>query len=355
MRGSCLFRLVRSRSRARGGLVLQGEPQACILPGIFSGQEVGKFNGGLVVGLRCVVGHQRQQHVALVGLALRAERKRSFMAGPLECVGGHGCRIGLLQVGQRHVPRRGVLPKKVGQTVLLLLRGGAGVHAQCIFRQGILPRVGGQIVKRLHDQGLGGVCRKRLCRHGRHGFHRGIGWPLAGKARFVQHFAQGCGKGLGVDRFKQGVGVACFRQRIPVFIVLGDGHSLENGQARFERLRLKAAQSVGLGRAVLRILGHQHKGRSLAVALQGLVHAARFGAAAAQGVDHVGQRLTVHGAFGHYSDIGGVGLRCGWLVFGKFKGLEAQGKGDGGSLRAVLHIEVSVVGASQLPRAGERQ
>ena len=152
------------------------------------------------------------------------------------------------------------------------------------------------------------------------------------------------------------MGVAGFSQRIPLFVVLGDGQSLEHGQARFQRFGFKAAKGIGLGGAVVRVLHHKHEGRGLAVALQGLAHAARFCAVAAQISNHMGKGLSVNGALSHHGNVRATGLSCRFVcICCIFKGLKAQGKGNGCSLRAAFHIEIAAVGTGQLPRAGECQ
>ena len=152
------------------------------------------------------------------------------------------------------------------------------------------------------------------------------------------------------------MGIACFRQSVPMFVVLGDGQSLENGQARFQRFGLKAAKGIGFGRAMVRKLHHQHDGGGLAVALQGFTHAARLCALAATVGDHVGKSLTCNGTFGHHRHVRATRLRSGLVSFGcVFKRFEAQGKGYGCTLRPAFHVEVAVVGASQLPCTGEGQ
>ena len=107
------------------------------------------------------------------------------------------------------------------------------------------------------------------------------------------------------------MGVAGFCQGVPLLVVLGDGQSLEHGQARLQRFGLKTPKGVGLARAVVRVLRHKHEGRGLAVALQGLAHAARFCAVAAKVGDHVCKGLTVNGAFGHNRNVRATGLSSG--------------------------------------------
>ena len=176
------------------------------------------------------------------------------------------------------------------------------------------------------------------------------------KSCFVQHFTQGSGKGFRIHRFEQGVGVARVCQFVPAGIVLGDGQGLEYGQPGLEGFGLKAAQSVRFCGAIVRVLSHQHERGSFAVAFQRFAHAAGLGAVAAEGGYHVGQRLAVNGAFGHHGN-GGRALRfrrgfCSGFVLQR---LQAQGKGNGCSLRAAFHIEVPAVGTGQFPCAGERQ
>ena len=152
------------------------------------------------------------------------------------------------------------------------------------------------------------------------------------------------------------MGVACFCQCVPVLVVLGDGQGFEHGQTRLLGFCLKPAQSVGFGGAVVRILRHKHEGGGLAVALQGLAHAARLCALAAKVGDHVGKCLTVNGAFGHHSNVRATRLCGGLICFSSiFKWFEAQGKGNRCSLRPAFHIEVAVVGTSQFPCTGEGQ